>query len=397
MLKELNGKQMRVLIGCFLCMFLVQGCLQTFAIYMPQVALETGWKVSQVAIVSSTASLMAFFFNLLLAKALRRLSPKAILLIGCAFNTIHLVGYSLCSNVYMLWFCGALGGIAVGWGTTAPCTIIITNWFEKNRSQFVAAVVAGSMFGSVLLNPFAAKLIDCFGWRKAYVIQGLAMGGLAIAAVLLLVRSAPEGQKSTADAVTASERVKVKTDAKYILLALGIFLIGLSTNTENYLPAFWQSRGLSNSVSSYIMSFYALSAAVGSILMSKVNDRLGGRKYVMLTSIFFIVPLLLMAYTGAGSILILLIVMCIPISLGCKKAATLTPPLIVNEAYGRKQYSSVIGTFAAMLQLGIAASNFIIGPVLELGYPAAFTLMAALNLAGRFCILFLPIGKTQKV
>lgn len=396
MLKEKTGVQWRVLIGCFLCMFLVQGCLQTFSIFIPQISKDTGWSVASVAFISTPVCISAFFFNTLITKALKKISPKTMLIIGCFFLILHLSLYSVCRSIYMLWIVGILAGITIAWGTAAPCTIIITNWFEKNRSQYVAAVAAGSMFGSVVLNPVIAVVIDRVGWRKAYIFEALVFGGLAMLAVLLLVKSSPEGEKTVERESRSKTASSVRKDGKYWLIAAGIFLIGLSTNTENYLPAFWQSRGMSNTTSSLILSCYALFAAVGAIFMSKVNDSLGGKKYVLITSFLFAVPVLIMAYTGVVSVLPALIVCCIPLSLGCKKASILTPPLIVNEAFGRENYASSIGFFAAMLQLGIAASTPVIGFLLNYGYEAAFTAMAALNILGMVLIMFVPMEAKSK-
>lgn len=186
----------KVLIGCFLCMFLMQGCQQCFSIYMPQVAADTGWGVSKVAIVSSTAAGGAFIANMLLTPALKKLSAKTVLIIGAVFLPLHMCMYAVCRNIYMLWLAGFIGGVSIGWGTAAPCSIIITNWFVKNRSQYIAAIVAGSMFGSVLQNPVAALLIHNLGWRMAYVVQSLSVGGLAIALILLLVSECPEKKDS---------------------------------------------------------------------------------------------------------------------------------------------------------------------------------------------------------
>ena len=393
MLKELKNGRGKVFFGCFLLMFIMQGCLQSFPIFMPQIAKDTGWKVSQIVICSTTGCSSAFIFNMLLPKALRRLTPKQILLIGCLFLSAELIVSGLSKNVYVYWLAGILSGIPIAWGTSSPCTIIITNWFEKNRSQFVAGVVGAAMFGSVVVNPLMAVVIGAIGWRKAYICQSVIGGVLAVLVVLFLIQSSPEGEKLQKAEEQVKNRSSVKKDVKFFLMAAGIFLIGLSTNAENYLPAFWQSKGLSSTTASLIMSCYAFFAAIGAMFMSRINDRLGGKKYVLLTCVVFVVPLLIMSYTGVVSILPLLIVCCVPLSLGAKKAVVMTPPLIVNEAYGRENYSSAIGFFAAMLQLGVAASNLIIGPLTEVGYDRAFTVMVILNNLGAVCLFFVPFRK----
>lgn len=403
----------KVLAGCFLVMFLVQGGLQTFAIYMPSIAEETGWKVSSVAIVSTTATVGAFLANLVISKFIEKLTAKWVLFIGTLFLCGHWLLYSVSHSVYLLWFAGFLGGVAIGFGTVAPCSIIMTNWFVKNRSQYVAAVIAASMFGSTVLNPLAGQLINHFGWRQAYQVQALTVGLLSVLVVLIFIIDGPErvkqraygaletvaeeGSQTTA-VIGGIEAAAARKTASFWLMILGIFMIGLSTNIENYMPAFWQSRGMSAVTSSSIMGVYAFIAAVGSIIMSKVNDKLGGKNFVLITSVLFAVSTLIMAFTGVVSVLPVLIVVCIPFAIGSKKASGLIPPLVVAEAFGRKHYAQIIGSFTAMLQLGIAASNPIIGALLNSsgGYNLPFTAMVIVNLAGMACIFVALVRKPYR-
>lgn len=387
----------RVLLGCILCMFTVQGAMQTFAVFLPQIVQGTGWSLSMVAQVSTFASGSGFITNLLLTRALKRLRVKTVLLIGAVCTALHMFIYTASQSVYMLWLAAFIGGIGIGWGTVAPCSIIITNWFVKHRSLCIAAATAGSMLGSVVLNPTAAMLIERFGWRGAYRILGIAVGLASVLSVLLLVREKPQelgqrpygighSEESSPAALHGVSAERARRSASYWLLLPGIFLIGFSTNIENYMPAFWQYRGLSSMNSSLVLSFYSLFAAVISLVMSRINDRLGGKRYVLATSLLFALSVLVMTYTGVTGAIFSLVICCIPFAAGAKKACTMTPPLVVAEAFGRKDYSNIIGPFAAVLQMGIALSNLAIGPLAEISYELAFTCMTGVNIAGMLCI-----------
>lgn len=388
-------KAIAAFVGCFLCMFVVQGGMQTFAIFLPQIGESTGWGVSQVSIASSTAAAGAFLANLAISGALKKLSPKAVLAVGIiAFAAQELVfGSSI--QPWMFWLGGCFGGIAMGWGTVATCSIIIDSFFDADRSKFMAVTVSGAMFGSVAFNPLATLLIGQLGWRRAYFMQGALVLCIGLLAVLLLIGRLPERKACAAETVeqgglTAAEARR--TDS-YWLLGLGIFFIGLSTNIENFMPAFWQSRGVSVAASSAIMTAYAAMAALMSIVMGRVNDRLSGKAYVAATSVLFSGAILVMARTGVVSSLAILILCCIPFAAGGKKASALIPPLVVAEAFGRRDYPAIIGFFAGMLQLGVMASNFVIGPLLEYGYTPTLTAMTGINLAGLACVVIALIKK----
>ncbi|MGN0982066.1 MAG: MFS transporter [Candidatus Limivicinus sp.] len=385
----------RVLAGCVMCMFLVQGTIQAFAVFLPAIVADTGWRLSLVAQVSTFCSGSAFLANLALSPALKKISARGALAIGAVFLVLEDLIFCVSRSVYAIWFGAFLGGMALAWGTVAPCTIILTNWFNKNRSQFVAAAVAGSMLGSVVLNPVCALLIDALGWRRAYLITGPGAGLCALLLIFLLIRDDPAalGQRPYGEEETVLQAqggvdaVTARRSLSYGLLILGTFLLGFATNVENYMPAFWQSRGLSPVLSSLVLSAYAFVAAVLSLGFSRVNDRLGGGSYVLLTSLCFAGSLLLMCYTGVCGSLPLLLLCCVPLAAGAKKAVTLTPPLVVAEAFGRRDYARIIGPFAAVLQLGVASSNLVIGPLADRSYALAFTAMTAVNLLGALAVI----------
>lgn len=391
-------KAISAFIGCFLCMFAVQGGMQTFAIYLPRVAESTGWGVSRVSIASSTAAAGAVLANLAISGVLKKLDAKKVLATGIAAFAMQELAFGSSTQPWMFWLGGLFGGIAMGWGTVAPCSIIIDRFFDGDRSKFMAVTVSGAMFGSVAFNPLATVLIREFGWRRAYFVQGALVLVIGLLAALVLIGKLPEGKNAAVSetaqgGLTAAE---ARSSLSYRLLALGIFLIGLSTNIENFLPAFWQSRGVSVAASSAVMTVYAAMAAGMSILMGRVNDRLSGKAYVTATSVLFGGALLVMAWTKAVSSMVVLVVCCLPLASGGKKASALIPPLVVAETFGRRDYPALIGFFAAMLQLGVMASNFVISPLLDGGYALTLTAMTGIDLAGLCCIVIALVKKPYK-
>lgn len=398
-----------VLIGCCIVMFLIQSCIQAFSVYMPAIASSTGWTVSNVALVSTTATVGAFFANMSISFFSRKIGPKYLVCLGIILYSIHAFLMSVSSNIYMLWFAGFVCGGAIAFGTIAPCSILITNWFIKNRSQFVAIVVAASMFGSTLINPLAGMLIEQFGWRNAYKIQSIVIGGLALLAAVLLLSDTPAKKHQTAYGASDTQEqghpvviegitpAAARKSTCYWLMLVGIFLIGLSTNIENYLPAFWQSKGMNPVTSSGIMGVYAFISAICSIAMSKVNDKLGGKNFVMITSISFAVSTAIMILTNVVSFIPLLICACVPFAMGSKKASSLTPTLVVSEAFGSKHYNAIIGAFTAALQLGIAVSNPAIGTLMNYSgqnpYTLPFGVMIFINVIGMVLVFTALINK----
>jgi MFS family permease len=169
---------------------------------------------------------------------------------------------------------------------------------------------------------------------------------------------------------------------------VGILFVGCSTNIENFLPDFWQRRGMSVTTSTAIMGLYALLTGVASIMLGRVSDKLGGKTYISLTTVTFLIGATLIFLVGASAFDIVIIAI-VPFAIGAKKTSTLTAPLVVAEAFGRQHYGAIIGYFAGVLQLGIALSNPIIGALFRSSgdYKVPFTFMGCLSVVALVLII----------
>jgi MFS family permease len=326
---------------------------------------------------------------------LKKMSAKTILFIGALICAIQFIIYGASQGLTGLYIGAFLGGLSIGWGTVAPVSVIMTNWFVKKRATYMSIVIAGSMFGGAVLMPASGLLIQNFDWRIAYRLLALTLAVVTSITILFFITDDPKkkgqqaygaeeaardvasGKKAQTGGVTLSE---AKGSMSFWLLLFGILLVGCSTNIENFLPAFWRSSGMSVPTSSSIMGLYALITGICTIILGRVSDKLGGKVYITMTVICFIAGTSLIYFVGVAATPIVILAV-IPFAAGAKKTSTLTPPLVVAESFGRKHYGAIIGYFTGMLQLGIALSNPIIGALHKSsgGYKLPFTVMACLS------------------
>jgi MFS family permease len=395
-----------ILISCFAIMFFVQGGIQNWAIIMPAIIRETGFSLGEVALVSSIATAVAFISNMLFAPLLKKISARTILIIGAFCAAGHFVGYSFSHSLTEFYASAVLGGFGIGFGTVAPVSVIMTNWFVDKRATFMSIVIAGSMFGGAVLMPLSGQLIHAFDWRIACRIIAVLMCAIPVLTLIFVVADDPKtkgkcaygaekayhpkqntpdhaGQNPvlvTSDLPDGISAKEARRSYAFWLLLPGILLLSCATNIENFLPAFWQSSGLSVETSSSIMGIYAFITGIWTMVMGRIADKLGGKVYSIFTSGLFIIGTVSIFLMGAAA-MPLMIMALIPFAAGAKKTATLMPPLIVAEAFGRRYYGEIIGNYTAMLQLGIAISNPVVGLLHKLsgGYQLPFMSMACLS------------------
>lgn len=391
-------QSIRVAIGCFFIMFACQAALQAFSVFMPSILDSIHATTSQVALMTTVACLVGFLFNMLVKKIVARIGCKATLIIGCISCSGHFIIYGTADSLFQLYLGSAFAGVAIGLATFAPLSIVISSWFAKGYGTVWSIVVSGSMIAGVIMYPIAGSLIESVGWRKAYIILSIGVAIISLGAALFLIIDSPEKagvkpfgwdeassvvQKESNTATSASFR----HNKQFVLLLIGLFFIGVSTNCENFLPAYWQSIGLSVSKASICMSLYAGLCALASFVLGQISDRINSRVFQAITSVSFLIGLTLFALVQPTALPLILIISLF-FAFGGKKVSGMVPPIVMHHVFGRDNYPQIAGSSAAVVQLGIAVSSPAIGYLKDISgsYTLPFMIMAGIGLLAFFLL-----------
>ena len=391
-------QSIRVAIGCFFVMFACQAALQAFSVFMPSILDSIHATTSQVALMTTVACLVGFIFNMLVKKIVARIGCKATLIIGCISCSGHFIIYGTADSLFQLYLGSAFAGVAIGLATFAPLSIVISSWFAKGYGTVWSIVVSGSMIAGVIMYPIAGSLIESVGWRKAYIILSIGVAIISLGAALFLIIDSPEKagvkpfgwdeassvvQKESSTATSAS----FSHNKQFVLLLIGLFFIGVSTNCENFLPAYWQSIGLSVSKASICMSLYAGLCALASFVLGQISDRINSRVFQAITSVSFLIGLTLFALVQPTALPLILIISLF-FAFGGKKVSGMVPPIVMHHAFGRDNYPQIAGSSAAVVQLGIAVSSPAIGYLKDISgsYTLPFMIMAGIGLLAFFLL-----------
>lgn len=397
----------RVAIGCFFIMFACQAALQAFSVFMPSILNSIHATTAQISLMTTVACLVGFTFNMLVKKVIAKIGCKATLIIGCISCAGHFIIYGTADSLFQLYLGSAFAGVAIGLATFAPLSIVVSSWFVKGYGTIWSIVVSGSMIAGVIMYPIAGKLIESVGWRKAYIILSAGVAIISLSAALFLIIDSPEkvGAKPFGwDKTQPQEPENIanttpsfifRYNKQFVLLLIGLFFIGASTNCENFLPAYWQSIGLSVSQASVCMSLYAGLCALASFVLGQISDRLNGRTFQAITSVSFLLGLTLFALLQPTA-LPTIIIISLFFAFGGKKVSGMIPPIVMHHAFGRSTYPQIAGFSAAVVQLGIAVSSPVIGYLKDVSgsYKLPFMVMAGL---GVMAFLLLQSGMKKAV
>ena len=85
---------------------------------------------------------------------------------------------------------GVLCGASLSLVGTVAFTIVIKNWFERNRGLALSLVFSGVGL-SHAFYPLVALLISTFGWQNTFVIEGVIIAAVTLPLITFVVRYHP--------------------------------------------------------------------------------------------------------------------------------------------------------------------------------------------------------------
>lgn len=176
---------------------LFAGILYAWSILKTPLAAEFGWDTAELAL-NFTLTMCCFclggFFGSQIARKLG--APLTIVLAGILAGAGFVLSGLLTGSVYLLYVTYAtLAGLGIG----VAYNVIISTvnaWFPDKRGLSSGCLLMGFgasslLFGTVLDKLFTA---DGFGWRKTYVLFGIAVAVCLLIAGLIIRRPGADAQ-----------------------------------------------------------------------------------------------------------------------------------------------------------------------------------------------------------
>lgn len=169
-----------------LMIFITYGLIYSYSVFFKPLAEYFQWDRSSVSMVYSLAVIIRGASAIGIGWLADKYSPRWVM-VFCGL--MMATGYLLSSRVTGLWqFFFTYAVIeAIGMsGTWGICTAMPARWFTKNRGLVLGIATAGSGVGTLLIVPFAERIVAAYGWSQAFVICGLGAGVIMVVSALFL-------------------------------------------------------------------------------------------------------------------------------------------------------------------------------------------------------------------
>ena len=325
----------------------------------------------------------------------RRVALASIVAFAVVCATIALARMSL-PLFYVLHVALALAALGT---LPASYTRIIVAWFDRNRGLALGLALAGVGLAPVVGIPILSGVIAGGGWRRGYLALAALMLGVALPAVLLLVRSTPSrlglgkdgdawGAAALATALPAGPPFAVAVRSRvFILLALVFLVMGVvGAGLSTHLAAALADKGTSPAAVVHVLGRLGVGLVLGRLATGLLLDRVPARAVAAGIMGAAAVGIVLVARGEATEWAILLV------GLGFGAEFDFLS-YFLSRYLGLAHYGKLYGIVYGLFQLGWAAGAWGVGAAYDRlqSYDLAFAMLA--GGAGVAAGLFLLIGR----
>lgn len=276
------------------------GVIYTWSIIKVPLITELGWKASSVNI---TYTLLLGFFcigALLNGYLSDKIKSVYVIVSSALLAALGFIFTSMLNGgpIILLYLSyGLMCGIGIGASYTMILTLI-NSWFPEKRGFCSGVLMMSYGLSTFILGKVADKLINTpvIGWRKTYIIIGIAVFISVGAAGLILKVPDETAANSTLNQVKQniasydySPKEVVKRSSFWLLFITLMLMTTLGSGIYSSGKELMSFIGASSSFATTAVGILALSNGFGRILIGIVCDKLGFIKTKLLAGILSVI------------------------------------------------------------------------------------------------------------
>ncbi len=321
--------------------------------------------------------LFAGFLAPIAGYLLTKISTKIMMCIGCVILGGALVIYSQANSSGIVYLAHSLLGTALGFVGVLVNTVLISNWFRRNRGLAMGIALTGTSFGGALIPQIATPLITNYGWRTAMISVSLLVWLILLPAAIFLVKSRPsdigllpdgdqvsnvEGENKSFELTGMTLLEAVSTPTFWIfsicaaLIFYGIFVVSQQLNLYLQSP----KVGFTLQQAGNAQSAMFLASIVGKFLFGFLSDRFKATRVMLFGAALMFASTLVLLNLSAETVLLF----AIPFGLTYGGIFVLLQ-LLVADYFGLKNLGTILGAVTVIETIGGAAGTRITGIIAD--------------------------------
>jgi MFS family permease len=250
-------------------MALVFGVAYSFGAFFAPMAAEFHAGSGATSIFFSVTAFLWFTLGAVSGWAGDRFGTKRVMGVGAVVMGAGLV---LTSLVHQLWLGYLTYGIGVGVGTACgyvPMVAAAGSWFDRRQGLAIGVAVSGIGIGTLAGAPAATALIGLYGWRRTYVIFGVASFLVLAVCGFLADRPARSGEARLDLGRILRTREFITLYISILLTSFGLFTVFV------YLVPFAESKRIDPLGAASLLGVVGVFSTIARLALGPIADRFG--------------------------------------------------------------------------------------------------------------------------
>ncbi len=410
-----------IVAGSFLimatCYTIFVNCIPIFQSHVVQ---ELGITVAAFNTGVSLCTVVAIFASLVFGVLIEKVDARILGGFTVITTSVVLLLFSFITAVWQLYALCVIAGMVVVAGTRLLASVLSTNWFNLRRGLAVSIALSGSGLGGVILSPITSNMIATSGWRSAFLLLAIIsfVAAMPIAVVAFRNRPSDKGLEPYGAGISETQKVDkspdrpvnvsvgwkvLKKSSGFWILIFGFVMMGIingaiitnsvSNMTTMTVDGIQVTTGGHDVLwAGYVWSLYLGVVIVAKIGLGAIYDRFGMAAGTIIGTATCIIASIALCFptTDIGPI-----IAAIAFGFGTCMG-TVTPPVMVAKAYGKKDVGLIIGIVTAFELFGAAIGAVVSGILFDayLSFvPAWIMTLAASLLMGLTLLMSIPAAR----
>lgn len=374
-------------VGTFAMLF--AGILYAWSILKAPFSGEFGWTPSELAFNFTVT--MSFFCigGLLGAHLSKRMGSRFAITVS---SVLAAGGFALTSlltgaSVFLLYLTyGLLAGLGIGISYNVVVATV-SAWFPDKKGLCSGCLMMGFGASALVLGNWASSMFDgAIGWRKTYVILGLALGVVLILAGWILKRPGADQVLPQAAAKESTQiqdfttRQMLRRPSFWMAFLYLVFLSAVGSSVISFARDLALSVGATAGLATSLVGILSICNGLGRMVTGAAFDALGRRRTMLIANGLTICAAgAILIATCTDSLVLCVLGLCLTgLSYGSCSTTTATFPSVF---FGMKHYPTNVACMTFNLMGGsLVATLSSLLLTATGGYVAPFLLLLGLTL-----------------
>ncbi len=359
-------------------------------------------------------------------KLLAEYGARTLLIVGGIVMAAGLALFATATGSPMFYLGGAVMGLGYGMSMALIPPALVNTWFVEKRGLVLGIVLSGTAVGGLIWAGIGPSLAQSeMGWRGVMWIMAASMAACTIIPALFLIRNspadvgllpygaqaAPVGTPAAGPAGGTAPGLSyddAKRSSSFWIIAGSFFIFGIVLAVTQVLSIVFRVAAYENPVDkaawtpsqtafySSLFMVWLASLVIWKPLLGVLNDKIGLIGMLLVGMGLMSLAIVYLPSMVYGSSVALMYVAMVAMASGVSNA-TVTPPLVVAQAMGMRDFARIFSLAVAFYYAGNAVGAPIWGALGTAGYTkiGMYVSPALLALFVLGCLVGVRRGRAQ--